>query len=111
MSLHHVSSAEIINVRPLGAQISDAVSSALIKTDHLELMRIVLHADKTVPEHAVAGEVTIQVIEGALELHAGGKVQRMQPGDFVYLVGGTPHALHALQDCSVLMTILLHSTR
>jgi quercetin dioxygenase-like cupin family protein len=108
MSLHHAISAEIINIRPLGAQISNAVSSALVKTNHLELMRLVLHADKTMPEHAVAGEVTIQILEGALELHANGKVQPMHSGDLVYLEGGTPHALHALQDCSVLMTILLH---
>ncbi|MDB5855035.1 MAG: hypothetical protein JWR22_3076 [Herminiimonas sp.] len=108
MSLHHANSAEVINVRPLGDQIRDAVSSALAKTKHLELMRIVLHADKSMPEHAVTGEVTIQVIEGALELHAHGKIQPMQAGDLVYLAGGTPHALHALQDCSVLMTILLH---
>jgi quercetin dioxygenase-like cupin family protein len=108
MSLHHASPGEIINVRPLGAQISDAVSNAHVKTDHLELMRLVLHANKTMPAHAVAGEVTIQVIEGSLELHAEGEVQSMRSGDLVYLDGGTPHALHALQDCSVLMTILLH---
>jgi quercetin dioxygenase-like cupin family protein len=108
MSLHHAASAEMISIRPLGTQMSDTASTALLKTRHVELMRLVLRADKWIPEHAVAGEVTIQVIEGALELHADGKIQSMQPGDLVYLEGGTSRALKAKQDSSVLMTILLH---
>lgn len=108
MSLHHAASAEIINIRPLGSKMAESVSTALLKTRHLELMRLVLHADKLLPEHAVDGEVTIQVLEGVLELHANAKVQAMQAGDLVYLASQTPHALRAQQDCTVLMTILLH---
>lgn len=107
MSLPHASSGELIDIRPLGAQLSSSPSRAILKSPGLELMRMVLPAGKKVTEHQVPGEITIQCLEGQLELTAHGNRLEMRAGDMVYLQGGVPHALHAQEDTSLLVTILL----
>jgi quercetin dioxygenase-like cupin family protein len=107
MSLPHAVSGEIINIRPLEAKLKEAVSTALIKTPHLEIMRLILAAGKSMPEHHVAGEVTIQCLEGTIELRAHQKTQTLHGGELVHVAGGEPYTLKALADASVLMTILL----
>lgn len=109
MALPHAKSGEVIDVRPLGTRIEAAVSNALFKTPQLELMRLVLPSGKTMPEHAVPGPITIQCLEGAIELQAYQTTQILLPGELVYLAGGEPHALHAREDSSVLLTVILQS--
>lgn len=107
MSLSHASSGEVIDVRPLGSKLHQAVSTALVKTARLEVIRLVLTAGKSIPEHRVAGEMTIQCIEGTVELHAHGRVLTLHAGDLVFLQGGEPYSFHAVESCSLLHTIQL----
>jgi quercetin dioxygenase-like cupin family protein len=107
MALHHARPGEPINVRPLGKSIGDTKTATLVKTDTLELIRIVLPAGKTLAEHKVAGEITIQCLEGELELTAAGKTQVLSPGTLVQLAGNDSHALRSITDASALVTIVL----
>lgn len=106
MSLYHPASGEVIDIRPLGDKLPEAASVALARTDDFEVMRLVLPKGKSVPEHRVAGEVTLQCIEGIVEVQAHDKTQQLQPGELLYLHGNTPYALYALENASVLMTML-----
>ena len=108
MAIHHASSGELIDIRPLKENLKNAVTKALFKTHHLEVSRTVLRAGKDVPPHQVAGEMTIQCLEGRIELAAAGKTQVLREGDLVCLAGGEMHALKAIDDSSVLITMLLH---
>jgi quercetin dioxygenase-like cupin family protein len=108
MSLPHANSGDLINIAPLGDKFEGAVSHAFLKTAHIELMRLVLPAGKSMPEHWVEGEVTLQCLEGAFELEAHGRRQTVQVGQMVYLGPRVPHALHAQGNTSVLMTVLLN---
>ncbi len=110
MALPHASSGQLIDINPLGPRLDEAHSNALFKTSQLELMRLVLPRGKGLPEHTVPGAVTIQCIEGEIELQAHGRTQNMRPGQLVYLAGGEPHALHAMEDSSVLLTLLFPHT-
>ncbi|WP_197911697.1 cupin domain-containing protein [Kineobactrum salinum] len=57
-------------------------------------------------DHAVVGEITVQCLEGLVDFRIGqDKVQRLSSGHLLYLDGGQPHALKALEDASVLVTI------
>ncbi|MGE5622212.1 MAG: cupin domain-containing protein [Bacillota bacterium] len=104
--LHHATSGELIDVRPLGDKLPQSPSTAFFRTDDLEVMRLVLPANKSVPEHHVAGPVTLFCLEGAVELQAHDKLQVLQAGQMVYLAGNVPHALRALENSSLLMTML-----
>jgi quercetin dioxygenase-like cupin family protein len=106
MSLPHAHSGDVINVRPFRNNLKQAISSALVSTDRVEVLRLVLEAGKTIPAHELTGEATIQCLEGTVELHTPQKVQQLEEGELVFLEGGEPRALHATRDASVLMTLL-----
>ena len=44
MALPHAQALDIIDIRPLGSGLDDAVTTSLIKTPALQLMRVVLRA-------------------------------------------------------------------
>ncbi|RYE42843.1 MAG: hypothetical protein EOP24_31030 [Hyphomicrobiales bacterium] len=108
MAIHHALSGELIDIRPLGGEIKTTRTATLYKTQHLEVFRMVLLAGKQMPEHHVAGEFTIQCLEGSVEFSIGTTRDIMRPGSLKCLAGGVPHSLVAIEDSSVLVTLLLH---
>lgn len=107
MALHHLRSGEIANLQPLGGDAVSSQSSALFKTDQLEVMRLVLPVGDSLPLHAVAGEITVQCLQGVIEFETPGHLQKLRAGQLLYLRGGEPHSLLALEDACVLVTIVL----
>jgi len=107
MALIHAASGELIDVRPLGASLRQTSSSTLIRADHLEVFRFVLVAGKKAPDHKASGAITIQCLEGEVELEAHGRTQVLLPGNMVYLADAEPHAVMALKDSSLLVMVLL----
>lgn len=107
MSIPHAKSGELIDVRPLGKNLRQTNSSTLVRADHLEVFRLVLPAGKSAPEHKAVGAITIQCLEGVAELDVHGRTQLLHAGNMVYLADAEPHAVKALEDASLLVTILL----
>jgi quercetin dioxygenase-like cupin family protein len=108
MAIDHMASGEIVDIRPLGPTLTESISTALFKSVELEVMRLVLRAGQGIPEHCVAGEMTIQCIEGALEVRAHARPQVLEAGHLMRLAGQVPYELHAIKDTSVLMTISMN---
>ena len=107
MAIEHAASGQLIDVQPLAAKLAESKTSALFKSNELEVMRLVLAAHKSIPMHSVKGEITVQCLEGEVQFHAGGRTQPMQAGQLVWLAGGVEHGLTALRDASLLVTIVL----
>jgi quercetin dioxygenase-like cupin family protein len=108
MALQHAVSGERIRLKREGDDIANFTSVALIKTDHVELIRLVVPKDKPMPEHRVEGEMTLLCLEGEIAFDAHGRTTILQPNEMVYLAGGEPHAVRANKDAVALLTILLH---
>ena len=64
MALPHAQPLDVIDVRPLEAGFAEAVTTSLLKTPALQLMRLVLRAGHGLPQHSVAGAITIHCLEG-----------------------------------------------
>jgi quercetin dioxygenase-like cupin family protein len=79
----------------------------LIKTKTLEVIRLVIPAGKDIPGHQAHGEITVQCLEGRVAFTADNTTQELQAGQLLYLSSEVPHALHGLEDASILLTILL----
>jgi quercetin dioxygenase-like cupin family protein len=107
MAIKHPAPGEIIDIRATGSELDQMNSSTLIREEHLEVFRFVLPAGKTTPEHTAAGAITIQCIEGAVELDAMGRKQVLRGGNLVYLADAEPHTVTAIEDSALLITILL----
>lgn len=106
MSIQHARPNEIVQL-PLGTALSHSKTMTLVKSDDLELIRLVLPADKEIPMHQAHGEITVQCLEGRISFTAESKTHELMPGQLLYLRTGEPHALKAIEDSSVLVTILL----
>lgn len=107
MALHHLHSGEVANLKPFGGDALSSQSIALFKTSDLEVLRLMLPRGHTVPEHAVEGDVTVQCLEGVIEVGMAPTVQRLCPGQLMFIQGGQPRRLLAIEDGSVLVTIAL----
>ena len=107
MAISHAASGQLIDVQPLGSQFSESRNVALFKSEGLEVIRLVMPAGKTMPSHWVKGEVTVHCLEGEVDLASHGRTQRMKAGQLVWLEGGVDHALAAVQDSTLLLTIVL----
>ena len=108
MALDHAQPLDIINVQPLARKLQDVKTHSLLKTGKLQLMRLVLAAGQSVPEHQVPGEITIQCLEGQAVVSTPGLSRTLGAGELMALSGGEPHALKATTAASLLVTILLN---
>ena len=107
MALPHAQPLDVIDIRPLGAALQDAVSTSLLKTDRLQLLHLVLPARRNVPQHHVDDECTLHGLEADLDVDMPGGARRLGPGQLVVLPAGQPSSLGARVDSAVLMTLLL----
>lgn len=107
MALHHAVPGEIVDIRPLGNKLRETVTATLLKSEHLQVFRLILPEGKEFREHTVPGEITVQCLEGTVEFSTSERTQKLHPGELLYLDGGDPHALKGLEDASVLVTIFL----
>jgi quercetin dioxygenase-like cupin family protein len=107
MAIPHAKPGEVVDVRPLGTALSDTSTWTIVKTETLEVIRIVLPAGKQLPPHKVPGEITVHCLEGRVEFRVGESKRELTAGKFLYLEGGSEHSLHAGENSSLLVTILL----
>lgn len=108
MALSHLKPGESVSVAPFGPHVIHK-TTALFKSRDLEVIRLVLRAGQSLPPHAVDGDISIQCIEGRLEiaLSTGGVV--LEPDQLIYLSGRERHAVFAPVSSSALVTIALHN--
>ena len=66
MAIPHAQPGEVIDVRPLGSALASAKTSTLVKTEKIEIIRLVMAAGKVLPEHKAHGEITVHCVEGKL---------------------------------------------
>jgi quercetin dioxygenase-like cupin family protein len=107
MAIAHANPGEARDVQPFGSRLPNEKTVALFKSEHLEVMRLVLLAGKSLPPHKVPGEITVQCIEGRIDVTAEGRSHVLEAGQLLYLSGGVTHGVVALEDASALVTIAL----
>jgi quercetin dioxygenase-like cupin family protein len=109
MAIHHAAPGEVIDVGPLGENIGTAQTRTLLKTKAMEVIRLVLRKGKEIATHSAPGEITVVCVEGRATLLVSSGACALTPGSMLYLNAGEPHAVHAAEDSSLLVTILLPS--
>jgi quercetin dioxygenase-like cupin family protein len=110
MAIPHARSGQIVDILPHDGTLPSAQSYALFKSDQLEVMRVVLPAGKAFPPHRVAGEITVQCLEGRIDISVDGASQVLRASQLMHLASGVMHGLVGLEDASALVTIVLCKT-
>ncbi len=107
MAIPHAKSGEVIDILPLGAALAEGRTTTLVKSETLEIIRLVVPSGKEISTHQAPGEITVQCLEGSVHFTAGGERKNLKAGELVYLASEVPHSLHGIEDASVLLTIVL----
>lgn len=69
----------------------------------------VLDAGAVLAEHAAAGTVSIQAIEGDLDITAGGRPHRLGPGGLLVMAPGVRHGVRAGSRAVFLLQVSLEA--
>jgi len=106
MAINHAMRAEVIHLQPLGSKIGSTQTHTLFKTNAMQAIRLVLPAGKQIAEHKAPGEITVHCLEGRIRFTVGETSHELTAGDMLYLAAAEPHAVEAVIDSSVLVTML-----
>ena len=106
MALRHAKPGQVVDLRPLGGGLAEARTSAIVKADRFEAIRLVVRAGQEIPSHRVSGNITLHCLEGRVTLGLTNSAVDLEAGDWVYLEGGEAHSVEGIEDASLLLTIL-----
>jgi quercetin dioxygenase-like cupin family protein len=107
MAIPHAYFGMPVDLRPLGDALATTETTALVKNNAFEAIRLVLPKGREVcHDHEVEGMITLYCIEGRVALSASGGTHDLPAGHWVYLMRHDPHTLRALEDSSVLLTVM-----
>ena len=82
-------------------------TTALVKNDAFEAIRLVLSKGQEVyHDHEVESMITLYCIERRVALTAGDAIHDLAAGHWLCLMRNDPHTLRAIEDSSLLLTIL-----
>lgn len=104
MALHHAAPGEKVHLASV-LDVAHAKTAALVKTGAFEAAQLFVRAGDRIASHSVPGYAILYCIEGAVILQCGQELQ-LGAGDWLYLDRGQQHSLSALEDSSLLLTIL-----
>ena len=80
-------------------------TEVITKTDRMRVVFRLLPAGHALPEHKAAGRVSVQVIEGQVNFTVDAHTVSLKQGTLLLLDPGAPHAVHALVDSAILITV------
>jgi quercetin dioxygenase-like cupin family protein len=106
MALHHAKSGEVVDLGPLAENLRSAQTTALVKADTFEAVRLIVHAGTKIPPHRVGGRFTLHCLEGHVRLGLDSGEMDLSAGEWVYFDGGITHSVEGIEDSSLLLTIL-----
>ncbi len=86
---------------------SDAEPKAVVlRTMHMEVMRLHLNRGAHFPTYEAQGEMTILCLQGRALVHALGCRHELHSGQLLYLLIREPFELYGLEESSLLITII-----
>jgi quercetin dioxygenase-like cupin family protein len=82
------------------------VKSVILRTTHMEVLRLHMNAGKRVPTYEAQGEITILCVQGRAMVEACGEVRELNSGQMLYLLINEPFSLFGVEETSLLITVL-----
>lgn len=100
----------VIDLQPPGATLGKRHKARLVKTEDIEIIRLVIPAGERIPRYKAPGEVILHCLEGRLSVAAGGKVHELNTGQLLYLSALKTFSMRASENTLMLVTIALPKT-
>lgn len=109
MSYGHVKPGDPINLQTLREELDMNASYALVKTEHMEVIRMALPKGKTIEEHSVDSEMSVLCLKGKIYFNIDHHVQTLMADDWLYLNAGQPFSYSVKQETILLITIIFNT--
>lgn len=84
---------------------SDRNAITIFKTNGLRIVLIALHEGTVMEEHATAGIISVQVLEGELNFSTDKVAIILKQGEMVALHEGLDHSVKAIKESVFLLTL------
>ena len=97
---------EMQRVRGELAPSETRIARTLVKEGPIRVTLVAVAAGGALHEHTAGGPVTIQVLDGAIELDAAGRTWSAGPGTLLALEAGVPHAVRSPSGGMFLLTVV-----
>ena len=78
----------------------------LVKEGPLRVTLVALAAAGALAEHRADGPITVHVVSGQIRFRAGEDEWTLEPGDFLSLGAGVPHAVESAAGGVFLLTVV-----
>lgn len=104
MALHHAASGEVVRLRSVGDP--EAKSIALMRTDSFETLHLIVRQGHAIRDHEFKGSISLQCLEGQANIELPDGIHSLSAGDWLYLQPKEHHAIVAISDTSLLMTVM-----
>ncbi|MBA2114170.1 cupin domain-containing protein [Bremerella alba] len=98
-------STQTTMIRSLKEDFGPVRSTVLFLSDRMKVVRLSLQAEEALKEHRAPGPLVVQCLEGKVDFSVEGHPRQLQPGDLLHLASRETHAVHALEDSVLLLTI------
>lgn len=106
MNQGHIKSGEVVNLETLKGDMDVDASYALVKTDDMEVIRMAVPKGKTIDEHSIEGEMSVQCLKGNILFMVDSNARDLTPGDWLYLKKKQNFSYKVKEDTILLVTIL-----
>ena len=106
MAFQHAKPCEVVDLKYWANGLPNNRTKAIAKTEEMEIIRIVIPAEKEISEHKVDGPIIVHCIEGKIELTAMNNSQELKTSQLMYLPPGELHSLKAIENSIVLLIII-----
>ena len=94
-----------------GTEANSFQTKHLVKSEQLEILRMMLPIGKELPRHTSPADIVVQCLEGRVLFSTDDRTVELVSGDLYFLAAGRPHWVKAIEDSSLLvMRPLLRST-
>jgi quercetin dioxygenase-like cupin family protein len=80
------------------------VSQAVLTAPGLRVTLLHFAAGQELSEHTSSARALVQVLSGRCDFTFGGETRQLQTGDLLHLPPKLPHAVHATEAMSLLLT-------
>lgn len=100
MAIQHAQPGDVIQLNQ-----DKSLTTTLLKTDRVQLIRLVVAAGKEIPEHSAPGDLIMQCLEGAVSVTGGGKTHQLRAGEAICFEAHAPHSVQGIEDAVLLLTL------
>lgn len=97
---------QIVDLRPLRAELGTVRTATLVKTADMEIIQVVVPVGQVIPTHEAQGQVVLHCLEGRVSLAALGETHELQTGQLLYFRANEPFTIHGIELSSLIVTIV-----